>query len=256
MEDWSVMDNGIYKYNGWIPTAYTAWEREAMGWNTIETLTEPQQLAMENIDYGGKAYRIRNNSYADNQDGKDEYFIIQRIQNRGWNSRLGSNKQKLDGLMVYHVDYNPSDFSISYNNVNNVVGHPKMGMVPADGKQISSYRVSNQEITNEQYSTQLLGDLYGDSTLSAKTTFEQSANIPNSKWWTEGDEVKLYNIHLHDNGILYVDFNKEIASTGINTVDKSSQDKAIYSINGTKVGYDFDLLPKGIYIIGGKKVAK
>lgn len=256
MEDWSVMDNGIYKYNGWIPTAYTAWEREAMGWNTIETLTEPQQLAMENIDYGGKAYRIRNNSYADNQDGKDEYFIIQRIQNRGWNSRLGINKQKLDGLMVYHVDYNPSDFSISYNNVNNVVGHPKMGMVPADGKLISSYRVSNQEITNEQYSTQLLGDLYGDSTLSAKTTFEQSANIPNSQWWTEGDEVKLYNIHLHDNGILYVDFNKEIASTGINTVDKSSQDKAIYSINGTKVGYDFDLLPKGIYIIGGKKVAK
>ena len=120
-------------------------------------------------------------------------------------------------------------------------------MVPADGKLISSYRVSNQEITNEEYSTQLLGDIYGDSTISAKTTFEQSANIPNSQWWTEGDEVKLYNIHLHDNGILYVDFN---------TVDKSSQDKAIYSINGTKVGYDFDLLPKGIYIIGGKKVAK
>ena len=53
-----------------------------------------------------------------------------------------------------------------------------------------------------------------------------------------------------------VDFNKEIASAGINTVDKSPKNKAIYSINGTKVGYDFDLLPKGIYIIGGKKVAK
>ena len=137
-----------------------------------------------------------------------------------------------------------------------MVGHPKMGMVPADGKLISSYRVSNQEITNEEYSTQLLGDLYGNSTLSAKTTFEQSANIPNSQWWTEGDKVKLYNIHLHDNGILYVDFNKEIATTGITTINKQTSSNTIYSINGTKVGNDFNLLPKGIYIINGKKVAK
>ena len=32
----------------------------------VPQMTKPQQLAMENIDYGGKAYRIRNSSYADN----------------------------------------------------------------------------------------------------------------------------------------------------------------------------------------------
>ena len=37
MEDWDVMDNGIYMYDGYSPTAYTAWEREKMGWITIET---------------------------------------------------------------------------------------------------------------------------------------------------------------------------------------------------------------------------
>lgn len=256
MEDWSIMDNGIYKYNGWIPTSYTAWEREAMGWETIETLTEPQQLTMENIDYGGKAYRIRNSSYVDNHSNKDEYFIIQRIQNRGWNTRLGSAQNKLDGLMVYHVDYNATDFAISSNNVNNVVGHPKMGMVPADGKLTSSYRVSDQEITKDEYNLQLQGDLYGSSTLSAKATFEQSDEIPNSKWWKEGDEVKLYNIHIADNGMMYVDFNKEIATTGITTINKQTSSNTIFSINGTKVGNDFNLLPKGIYIINGKKVAK
>ena len=56
--------------------------------------------------------------------------------------------------------------------------------------------------------------------------------------------------------MMYVDFNKEIATTGITTINKQTSSNTIYSINGTKVGNDFDLLPKGIYIINGKKVAK
>ena len=58
MEDWSLMDNGIYGDNGFTPPAYTAWEREAMGWMTIDTLKTAQQVKLENIDKGGKAYRI------------------------------------------------------------------------------------------------------------------------------------------------------------------------------------------------------
>lgn len=256
MEDWSVMDNGLYKYNGWIPTAYTAWEREAMGWLEIDDINTPQQLKMESIDLGGKAYRIKNNANA------NDYLIIQRIQNRYWNERLGDPSQKLDGLLVYHVDYKESDFSISYNNVNNNVGHPYMAIVPADGLLVSSYKISNAaepaegEYTTAQYRTQLMGDVYGDATLSGVSHFLQTADIPNSAWWTEGSNVNIYNIHLTDDGDMYIDFNKEFATAGINgtTADKTSN--CIYNINGTRMHDDIRLLPKGIYIVNGKKVVR
>ena len=47
-------------------------------------------------------------------------------------------------------------------------------------------------------------------------------------------------------------------STGIETITttKQEQDPAIYDLNGRKICSSLDNLPKGIYIIGGKKVVK
>ena len=255
MEDWSVMDAGCYLHNSWNPTAYTAWEREALGWDSIPTISEPQQLAMNDIDNGGKAYRIANNN------NPSDYLIIQRIQNKGWNAYITPSGTDVDGLLVYHVDYNENDFAISQNNVNNIAGHPRMTVVPADSLLMSSYRVNNQEITKNDYQNQISGDLYGDGAPTKKTMFEQSAAIPNSQWWaTNGteavDKINLYNIHSADDGLLYVDFKQEIATAGINNIDAFVSNKTIYNINGTKINCLPSSLPKGIYIIGGKKVVK
>lgn len=44
-------------------------------------------------------------------------------------------------------------------------------------------------------------------------------------------------------------------STGISPV-KSNPDKSVYSIDGTKKDKDFNSLPSGVYVIGGKKIVK
>ena len=244
MEDWSVMDNGTYNMNGYVPAAYTAWEREAFGWCTIETLTEHTQLPIDNIDYGGKAYKFCNDN------NKDEYFVIQRFQNRKWNSPMANSKEKMDGLLIYHVDYNSTDFSISSNNVNNTVGHPRMAVVPSDGILTSSYR----DIALSTYWEDIKGDLYGAGTKTGKTDFIQSDAIANSKWFTEGTARNIYNIHINDEDVMWLDFGKNLSTDGIDNITANTEGRqGIYSLSGTFLGNSSANLPKGIYIIGGKK---
>ena len=244
MEDWSVMDNGTYNYNGYVPAAYTAWEREALGWLTIETLKEDTQLSIDNIDYGGKAYKFCNDN------NSNEYFVIQRFQNKKWNSTMANSKEQLDGLLIYHVDYNSTDFSINSNNVNNVVGHPRMAVVPSDGILTSSYR----DIALSTYWDDVKGDLYGKGTRTGKTDFIQSDAIANSQWFTDGTVRNIYNINIDDNGVMWLDFGKDLTTDGIDTITANTIGaQGIYSISGTFLGNSSANLPKGIYIIGGKK---
>lgn len=158
MEYWDLMDNGEYTYNGYRPTAYTAWEREYMGWMEIETLTEEnkgQRISLVNIDRnGGKAYRI----YKDGQTSGNEYIIIQNIQSYKWNVNLGNMGH---GMLVYHVDFDDS-FLLANNSVNNVKGTPRMNVLPADGRLISSYEVDDDKkiITTAMYRASHGGDPY------------------------------------------------------------------------------------------------
>lgn len=256
MEDWDVMDNGIYMDNGYSPTAYTAWEREKMGWITIETLTKEGKVELKNIDQGGNAYRIKNDNRA---DGK-EYYIVENIQAKGWNYKLPAS-----GMMVSHVEYDPRAFSVFYggnNSVNNLKKHPRMTIVPADGYLPSSYRkVSNSSaetwphIKADQYKEQLAGDLYPGKTNVQRLTDAQG--LVNYAPWTGGKLNKpIYNIMLKD-GIITFDFLKDQMSTGIQQpeMDMENDNKEkIYTIDGRYVGTNLKALPKGIYIIGKKKV--
>ena len=256
MEEWDVMDNGIYLYNGYSPTAYTAWEREKMGWLTIETLTKEGKVELKSIDEGGKAYRIKN----DKNTSGNEYYIVENIQAKGWNKKLPAS-----GMMVSHVEYEPRAFSVFHggdNSVNNIKKHPRMTIVPADGYLPSSYRkVPNSSnltapyMKKQQYDEQLAGDLYpGKSNVNRLT---DAQNMVNYAPWTGGMLNKpIYNIALK-NGIVTFDFLKDQTSTGIeqpeSTTDSSNEDK-IYTIDGRYVGTNLKALPKGVYIKGKKKV--
>lgn len=57
---------------------------------------------------------------------------------------------------------------------------------------------------------------------------------------------------------VYMDFLKAGGTSGIGTVKAKAADEAVYSLHGVKVGTanQMDALPRGIYIIGGKKVVK
>lgn len=240
MEAWSLMDDGEYTAYGYWPTAYTAWEREAMGWMTIDDLTTAQQVELQTIDNKGKAYRI----YNDNDPNKKDYYIVQNIQPKRWNVGLESH-----GLLVYHVNYKASAFILSSNSVNNVKGKPRMTVIPADGLLYSSY---NRD--NDKYKEQLKGDLFPGT--KNVTELTDANNLPNYKPWTGGKLNKpIYNIS-EKKGIVYFDFLKKFSTQGIVPTfsPEMTSDKRIFSIDGKYMGTDKSILPQGIYIIGGKKV--
>lgn len=200
MEYWDVMDGGEYVYNGYYPTEYTAWEREAMGWFTIDTLktTHKGSVTVSNINNGGKAYRIVN----ENSEGGKEYLILQYLENKGWNTRLpgmtknseGRNVQlQCNGMLVSHVEYDAAAFSLSSgtpstlpNSVNNVIGHSRFTIIPADGEYISSYDKNNKDI----YTLSMAGDPFPGT---SNTT--ELLSIP----WYTGEDVSKPLLNITEN---------------------------------------------------------
>lgn len=242
MEAWSLMDDGEYTANGWWPTAYTAWEREAMGWMTIDNLTTAQQIELQTIDNKGKAYRI----YNDNDPSKKDYYIVQNIQAERWNAGLKSH-----GLLMYHVNYEATAFILSSNSVNNVKGKPRMTVIPADGLLYSSYNGDRKK-----YREYLKGDLFPGTKNVTKLT--DANNLPNYAPWTGGTLNKpIYNISERD-GKIYFDFLRKVSTDGIEqaTYKDRPVDERIYTLDGRYVGTDDRVLEKGIYIRNHKKFVK
>ncbi len=242
MEAWSLMDDGEYTANGWWPTAYTAWEREAMGWMTIDNLTTAQQIELKTIDNEGKAYRI----YNDNDPSKKDYYIVQNIQAERWNAGLKSH-----GLLMYHVNYEATAFILSSNSVNNVKGKPRMTVIPADGLLYSSYNGDRNK-----YKEDLKGDLFPGT--KNVTELTDANNLPNYAPWTGGTLDKpIYNISKKE-GKIYFDFLRKDFTNGIEqaTYQDRPVDERIYTLDGRYVGTDDRVLEKGIYIRNHKKFVK
>lgn len=270
MDYWSLMDAGEYTANGYRPTAYTAWERERLGWMEIGTLTGPSNVELKSLDEGGTAFRI----YNDKDETGHEYYIVENVQNNGWNKNLFGN-----GLMVTHVDYLSSQFSLGGCKVNNTGGHPRMHVMAADGMFVPEYflgstiedsyitflkehnadlvaKYGGQVFSIEDYKAEAAGDLFpGTSNATSLTDDSQPM-----KAWTYNGETMGKPITDITN-----DTEKGIVSfkfmgggepvDGINevTVNKTT-DSHVYSISGTYMGNDINSLPKGIYIRNGKKV--
>ena len=106
MGTWSLMDYGCYNgpdsdgdgySDGSVPVGYTAYEREFCGWITIEELTAPSSVTLENR------------------------------QQTGWDRYMASA-----GLMIVKVDYDQSVWD--YNTVNNESSRQRMTIMPADNK--------------------------------------------------------------------------------------------------------------------------
>ena len=176
MEYWSVMDLGEYLGNGYSPSEYTAWERECFGWTEIEELDPAQELDISTLSAGGKAYRITNEYDATG----NEYYILENIQKDGFNYNM-----KGHGLVVTHVRYDASAFSLSGsggNSVNNIWGAPRMTVIPADGLLFSNKYVDGTIIKNADFYNELAGDPFPGSKDVREVT-EDSA-LPNLPLWT------------------------------------------------------------------------
>lgn len=251
MEYWDLMDGGEYTYNGFCPTAYTAFEKEQMEWQVdMVTLDSDASVTMTtSTEQGGRAYKIVN------PQNDKEYLMLEYIQRKGWNKHLFGN-----GLLVYHVCL-PSETLYSSTRLNNTPGYPGMAVVPADGACLSSYIKANEN----DYGNSLYGDLFpGTGNLQGQNVTELSDTNkqPNFCWYNAAKTEKLNTNKAiknvkYDNGVLTFDYVNDVAS-GILPVwgDKQATDGRVYSINGAYLGDDITKLPHGIYIVNGQKIVK
>lgn len=279
MEDWSLLDGGEYVYLGYYPTAYTAWEREAMGWMEIETLTEKGTYLINSLTQGidgssnqyikGNAYRI----YNDQDPNRNEYYILENIQREGWNYALGTSFRRPHGMMITHVDFDRSRFSLSWNSVNGIKGHPRMTVLPADGRMMSSYSDKNHYADNMEcqlYPGKCNVDFF-DYDLPARTLTTTAGKdtivsaYPNPIVYNGSVEVMastkpIKNIREDTkNRVIYFDFIEPGITAGIDSslvVEHKDKDLRIFSLDGRYLGTDLDRLPKGIYIRNGRKISK
>lgn len=269
MDYWSLMDAGEYTYNGYRPTEYTAWERERFGWMDIETLSEAANIELSPLSEGGKAYRIVN----DKDKTGHEYYIVENVQQKGWNKRVFGS-----GMMVTHVDYDDYYFSLGGCKVNSTVGHPRMTVMPADGMFVSEYHIGEtikessdatvkeinaplvekyggQEFTSALYKAEAAGDLFPGT---ANTTSLTDTSSPIKAWTYTGEtmEKPITDIAMNaETGIVSFKFMGG-KTDGIKDITADKKQSPVYSISGIRMNNDINSLPKGIYIIGGKKMVK
>lgn len=257
MEYWDLMDGGEYTHAGFCPTAYTAFEKEQMGWPVdIKTLDSDKNVTMTtSTEQGGTAYKIVN------PENDKEYLMLEYIQRKGWNKHLFGN-----GLLVYHVCLPSETLDLGTHLNNDEHGYPGMAVVPADGACLSSYIKANKN----DYGNSLKGDLFpGTGNLQGQNVTELSDTNkqPNFCWYNATKTEKLntnkaiknikYIKYDNDNSVLKFDYVNDVAS-GILPVwgDKQATDGRVYSINGAYLGDDITKLPHGIYIVNGQKIVK
>lgn len=240
MEYWDLMDGGTEVQNGRVPSPYLAWEREAMGWMTIDKLTSDQQVTdLKSLENGGKAYKILNKNVA------NEFIVLQSIQQGGWYQ--GWTKTQIPkGLLAYRISY-PYDKVNIFDFPNNDLGKPRVIVIPADGEVLSAM---NSGGDFNKYITNLTNDLYP---LGSKNGINEFTMYDGSKL-----KCKIIDITQNDaNETVSFKFIADV--TGIQSAPITNltiSDNRIYTLDGRYVGTDRDALPHGIYIQNKQKFIK
>ena len=238
MEYWDLMDGGEYTDNGYTPTPYTPWEKEVMGWTSIDTLADDSVKVTMNPD---DALKINSTT--------SQYVILQNLQKQGWASKMLGH-----GLLVYRIDYGTRKAVNMGDMPNTTAGKPAVTIIPADSLLISSYKVDDKKgpYTQEQYIESQAGD-----------PFPGSQNVDSLLQFTLNDGVvinkPLYKITEEASGDISFYYLKRPStgtSTGVNAINvvPDYADSRIFTIDGRFVGTDMSVLPKGVYIINHKKI--
>ena len=229
---WDLMNMGNYLNGGFTPAGYTAFERMYCGWKQpIELKEDTEVTNMKPLSEGGDTYIIYN-------DGdRNEYFLLENRQKTGCDAALYAA-----GLMITHVDY--SEEAWTANNVNTT--KERCFIVAADN-------------SKQRTVVDVEGDLYpyaGNNSFGNGTT--PAATLINAN--SDGSFLlnkEITDITQNADGTISFKFKNNNISDGIATIEtESAKSTAVYGINGQYLGTDLSKLPKGIYIINGKKITK
>lgn len=116
---YSVLDYGLYNNNQRTPCNYTAYERNALGWNEPIMLDKAVSVELDEIGTGqfGLIPTSKN---------VNEFFLLENRQQTGWDTYLPAH-----GMVIWHVDYNKSTFE--NNQVNDNRDHQRVDLIEANG---------------------------------------------------------------------------------------------------------------------------
>ena len=241
MDAWDLMNSGSYNGDSYIPAGYTSYEKFYCGWlQPIELKNDTTITGMKPLSEGGEAYIIYNDA------NRNEYYLLENRQLTGWDAAIPGH-----GLLVIHVDYD--SLAWQYNFVNNYTSYPKynnherLTVIAADNNRSSSDAATdaypyqdNNSLTNISLPRAELYNLNPDG------IHYTSKPITNIK---------------EENGLISFEFKNEVknrsSETAIRSISSASDKrKTIYNLQGRDMGTNPSALPKGIYIIDGKKVVK
>ena len=252
LDIWSVMDYGLYGVNennipGGCPVGYTAYEKEFMGWTTIEELTEGYRefKNLKSVAAGGKAYRITNPA------NTNEYLILESRQRDNWYLIRS-------GLQIMKVKYQSKEWT---DNKVNSSPDQLCTLIPADGE-LTFLKSNYTKEEYDYYYAGLVGDLFPiEESLANK--YKQLSTVTE---FVPTDESLFYykfpirNI-TRDKTAMTVSFTIGNNHTGVDAANAAAL-VDVYDVNGIRLRKDVeagtatDNLPEGIYIVGGKKVIK
>lgn len=253
MGPWDLMDQGSYNGDGrgYRPANFTAYEKMYAGWiSPIELNKEATVKGMKSSSEHGQIFVVYNDAT------KDEYYLLEnRQQNGRWDSALPGK-----GLMITHVDFNPTIWQMNYVNTNvnfSSIYGDKYAYMDNDHQRCTIFHADNDESSTD---TSLAGDLYPYNGNNSLTDSSYPASIIYQGGQTMGKPIT--NITQNEDGTIDFDFmggSSDNVISGIHDVKINAIESSkhhIYSIDGRYLGDCFDNLDNGIYIVGGKKIVK
>ena len=136
LDYWDLMDYGQFWSDGTCPVGYSAYERNFMGWLSMDTLTfEKQKVCLAPLagTSGKRAYYIANRNDATG----NEYYVLENRQSSPWYSDVFGY-----GMLVTHIDYDKEIWV--KNKVNKTLSHPRISIIPADNELTPASEAENE----------------------------------------------------------------------------------------------------------------
>ena len=241
LDEWDLMDGGNFADNGWCPPNLSIQEREYLGWQVPEDLTEAKTITgMPSFDSSGKAYRIVNDAHP------SEYYLLENRQWEGWDYMLPNH-----GILITHIDFDDNAWLGDVVNVSS--SHHRYDYFHADNLDFNyydylfDYKVAygtDGRNLRLQYTSYPYVDVKGVNHDFLTDTSVPAAMIFNPR----EDGVNLMgksvtDIHEKEDG--HVSFCFTVTSTGIKTISSNAHPVAVYDLQGRRITAP----SSGLYII-------
>ena len=223
MSQYDLMDMGSYNGDGWIPTGYSAFEKNECGWITLHDMTfitETENVeGLKPISEHGDAYIIKNKM------NDDEAYIVEYRKKTGWDMELPD-----EGVMITHLDYDPDIWDYNVPNSNNGTYVQNGKYKTNDHQRLTIFHANNREILNDALYPYIKTNSRNDSLCA-----------------TSKPAAKLYNTNADGTNFMHVEIKKIAISE-----DKATASMSFIPVKSDSPGLNDVLYTESFNLCNGK----